>query len=192
MHVNLVIIKHLLWSVENLLWNFRCRYNLWLHGPYGLSKVVEQMPFRFIVKYLRKYGATIGEDCIIERGINIHRPFGKKPFENLYIGNNVYLGHNTLIDLTKRVTLKNRVIIASRCQIWTHASFYGNQDINDPKYGERSGDVIIEEGALIYSGVVVSHGIVVGKFARIGANSLVHKNVAEKAFVGGVPIGTLK
>lgn len=184
---NAGLFKRLFWVCEDVRWNIRCRYQLWLHGPYGLAKVIEQMPFRFIVKYLRKYGATIGEHCRFERGINIHRPLGKKPFENLMIGNDVYLGHNTLIDLTRKVTLKDRVIIASRCQIWTHASYYKNPDVNDPQYGERLGDVTIEEGAIIYSGVVIGHGVTVGSFARVGANSLVIGDVVANGFVGGVP-----
>jgi acetyltransferase-like isoleucine patch superfamily enzyme len=181
------LIKNLFWAIEDVRWSIRCRYNLWLHGPYGLAKVIENIPFRFLIKYLRKYGAKIGTNCRFERGTNLHRPLGKKPFENLIIGDNVYLGHNTLIDLSRKVTLKDRVIIASRCQIWTHASYYANPDILDPQYGEHFGAVTIEEGALIYSGVVISHGIAIGKFARVGANSLVIKDVEENGFVGGVP-----
>ena len=106
------MIKKLFWAIEDLKWNFRCRYNLWLHGPYGLAKVIENIPFHFLVKYLRKYGASIGQNCRFERGINLHRPLGRKPLENLIIGDDVYLGHDTLIDLSKRVILQNKVIIA--------------------------------------------------------------------------------
>lgn len=150
------------------------------------------MPFRFLTKYLRIYGASIGENCRFERGINLHRPLGKKPFENLIIGNSVYLGHNTLIDLSRRVLLKNQVIMASNCQIWTHTSYYNSVNIDDVQYGEHFGEVTIEEGALIYSGVVISHGVTIGKFARVGANSLVIKDVENECFVGGVPAKVLK
>lgn len=185
-------MKYFFWFIEDLLWSLKCSYNLWLHGPYGLAREIEKMPFRFIVKYLRKYGATVGENCRFERGLNIHRPLGKKPFENLIIGNNVYLGHNTLIDLSGKVTIKDNVIIASRCQLWTHASFYGNNDINDPSYGEKYGDIVIEEYAIIYTNVLITHGINIGKFSRIGACSLVNKNVDKDTFVGGIPSRQLK
>lgn len=111
-------MKNLFWFFESILWSIRCSYNFWLHGPYGLAKVIERIPFRYLVKFLRKYGATIGNDCRFERGLNLHRALGKKPFENLIIGNGVYLGHSTLIDLTEKVEIKDKVIIASRCQIW--------------------------------------------------------------------------
>lgn len=180
-------VKKLFWVVEDSRWNFRCSYNLWLHGPYGLAKVVEKMPFRFLVRYLRKYGATVGENCRFERGLNLHRPLGKKPFENLFIGNGVYMGHNTLIDLSRKVVIEDKVIIASRCQIWTHASYYGNPSINNPEYGEHFGEVRIGEGAILYSNVLLAHGIVIGKFAKVGACSLVNRPVPDNSFVGGVP-----
>lgn len=179
-------MKTILLFVEDLGWAFRCKYNLWLHGPYGLAKIVEKIPFRFLVKYLRRYGATIGNNCRFERGINLHRPFGQQPFENLHIGNNVYLGHNTLIDLTQKVTIEDDVIIASGCQLWTHVSEYKDNG-TDKIYYEQKGCVTIGRAAIIYSGVVVSHGIKIGSGANIGANSLVNKDVPNSVFAGGVP-----
>lgn len=184
-------MKAILLFVEDLGWAIRCKYNLWLHGPYGLAKVVEKLPFRFIVKYLRRYGAIIGDNCRFERGINLHRPFGQQPFENLQIGDNVYLGHNTLIDLTRRVTIGNDVIIASGCQIWTHASDYTG-DGGDKRYNERTGEVAVGRATIIYSGVIVSSGVNIGTNARIGANSLVNKDVPDSVFAGGVPAAELK
>jgi len=176
-------MKYLFWWIEDLIWGLRCSYNLWLHGGYGLAKVMEKIPFRYLVKYLQKYGAKIGENCRFERGINIHRPLRKNPFENLIIGDNVYLGHNSLIDLTRKVFINDNVIIASRCQIWTHASYYGNSTIGNPDYGEKYGDVIIKRGALIYSNTIVTHGSVIGEYSKIGASSLVNKNIPDNRFL---------
>jgi acetyltransferase-like isoleucine patch superfamily enzyme len=185
-------LKSVFWKIEDWAWSSRCRYNLWLHGPYGLAKAVEKMPFRFLVKYLRKYGASIGENCRLERGLNLHRPLGAKPFENLVIGNGVYLGHDTLIDLSRKVEIKDKAIFASRCQIWTHASYYGQSDPEQFEYGENYGPVIVEEGAIIYSNVVIGHGTRIGRQARVGACSLVIKDVPSGQFVGGVPADNLK
>ncbi len=55
---------------ENLGWALKCRYNLWLHGRMVWLKLF-RIPFRFLIKYLRKYGATIGENCRFERGVRI-------------------------------------------------------------------------------------------------------------------------
>lgn len=187
------MIKRFLLKIEEIVWNIRCRYGFWLHGPYGLANVIDKIPFHFLVKYLRKYGATVGDGCRFERGINIHRAFGKQPFENLIIGKNVYLGHNTLIDLTRKVIIKDRVIIASGCQIWTHASFYDLQgSYSEPKYYERYGRVIINEGAIIYSGTIISYGVTIGSFSRVAACSLVTKNIEPGSLVGGVPARPIK
>ena len=187
-----MMLKSVFWKIEDWAWSSRCSYNLWLHGPYGLAKVVEKMPFRFLIKYLRKHGASIGENCRFERGLNLHRPLGKKPFENLVIGNEVYLGHNTLIDLSRKVEIRDKAIFASRCQIWTHASYYGQSAPEQFEYGENYGQVIVEEGAIIYSNVVIGHGTRIGRHARVGACSLVIKDVPPGQFAGGVPAKNLK
>ena len=184
-------MKTIILFAEDLGWAIRCKYNLWLHGPYGLAKVVEKIPFRFLVKYLRRYGATIGDNCRFERGINLHRPFGRLPFENLHIGNNVYLGHNTLIDLTCKVTIGDDAIIASGCQIWTHSSDYTGEG-TERKYVERSGEISVGIAAIIYSGVIISSGVKIGANARIGAHSLVNKDIPESVFAGGVPVAEIK
>jgi acetyltransferase-like isoleucine patch superfamily enzyme len=181
-------MKKFLFFVEDIGWNIRCRYNFYLHGPYGLAKVIGKMPFRFIIKYLKEYGATIGNDCRFERGLNLHRPFGKKtPFENLIIGNKVYLGHNTLIDLSMPITIEDEVIFASRCQIWTHASYYILDKNEKNTYGENYGPVKVKKGALVYSGCIITHNITLGKFSIIGASSLVNRSVGDYEFWGGVP-----
>lgn len=182
-------MKKLLIWLEGIIWSYRCRYGYWLHGPYGLSKIVEKMPFRFNVVFLKKYGASIGENCRIERGINIHRPFGENlPFENLMIGANVYIGHSAIIDLSRTVNLNNSSSCGSRVQIWTHASFYDGLTIETSNYNEESGPVVIGEGALVYSNSVIKHGVTIGRFASIGSCSIVNKDVDDYAFASGVPI----
>jgi len=187
------MIKKILFVLEDILWFIRCEYNLWLHGPYGLSKVIEKIPYRFLIKNLRRYGATIGNYCRFERGINLHRPLGKEPFENLIIGNNVYLGHNTLLDLSRKIIIEDNVIIASRCQIWTHTSIYESLDGGDNfEYKEKYGDVIIKKNSVIYSGVIIKHGIVIGECSKIGAGSVVIRNIAPYTFAAGNPAREIK
>lgn len=147
------------------------------------------MPFRHLGHFLRRYGATIGEGGIIERGLYIHRPFGKtKPFENLIIGNNVYIGKDVIIDLTRKVTLKDAASIGARVQIWTHSGYYTGETVPTRNYTEDYGEVIIEEGAMVYSGSLVKHGTRIGKFASVTACSMVNRNVEDYAIASGVPV----
>jgi acetyltransferase-like isoleucine patch superfamily enzyme len=181
-----------LW-IEDLLWSLRCSYGFKMHGPYGLSAIIEKIPYKFLVKYLRKYGATIGDGGLIERGIYLHRPFGKnKPFENLKVGNNVYLGHRVIIDLTMPVTFNNASSIGSRVQIWTHSGYFNGVTVENRDYKEDRGEVVVEEGAMVYSNSLIKHGIRIGAFASIAACSMVNRNVEPYAHASGVPIKVIQ
>lgn len=184
-------MKASLYFLEEIGWSLKCMYNLWLHGPYGLSRVIEKMPFRYLLKYLRKYGASVGDNCVIERGLNLHRPFGNQPFENLQIGNYVYLGHKVLIDLTEKVIIGDNVKIGAGCHVWTHSSYF-RSDGSEKSYNEHTGSVEIGKDVIIFSGVVISPNTSIGDNSMVGANSLVNRNVAPSTFAGGVPVRELR
>lgn len=179
--------KQLLWKIEDCIWQLKCRYNFFLHGPYGVSHCIEKMPFHHIVKYLRKYGANIGENCRFEKGLKLHRPDSRIPFKNLTIGENVYIGHDVILDLTECIEIEKHVCIGARSQIWTHTGFYSRTDTDDPMYKEKRNPVIVKEGTIIYSNVIISNGLTIGKFSRIGAGSVVVKDVNPLSFCAGVP-----
>lgn len=181
------VLRFLVLSFEDLLWNLSCRYNFWLFGPYGLAGVIARMPSRFTIKYLKKYGATIGADCLVEKGINLHRPDAAVPFRNLVLASKVYIGHKTIIDLSRRVTLHKNVIIGSGCMLWTHTSDYTRGKTEKPAYFEDFGEIEILENSLIYSGVIISHGITIGRNVTVGAASMVNKSLEDNFFYGGVP-----
>ena len=181
------IVRQVFLLFEDISWNCSCRYNFMLYGPYGLSGVIERMPAYFLIKYLRKYGATIGKGCLIEKGLNLHRPGDEKPFQNLVVGANVYIGHKTKIDLSRKVIIHDHVIIGSQCMLWTHASDYVSEN-SIHIYKEYYGEVEIFEYSLIFSGVIISYGVSVGSNIKIGAGSMVNRSLESKGFYGGVPV----
>ncbi len=185
--------KSIVWFLEYLLWRLRCDYALRMHGYHGLSSVLKQIPDRYIQGFLRKYGASIGNDVHIESGIYIHRPIWKnKPFENLSIGNNVYLGHEVIIDLSMPVTIKDACNIGSRVQIWTHASYYKGETFEERELSEFRGEVVIEACATVYSNSIIKQGVHIGTFASVTANSMVNTNVEAYATASGVPVRVLR
>ncbi len=179
-------MKKLFLVIDDIFWTVKCNFQLWLHGPYGLARVIERMPYIFIIKYLRKYGAEIEEDCRIETGIILHRPQKNNPFSNLIMKRGSFIGHKSLIDLTDKVIFEKYSGVGGYCQIWTHQT---NSLI--PPCPENIGCVVLKENSICYSGVIVSPGITIGENARIGANSLVNKNVEPDTFMGGVPAKVL-
>lgn len=176
------MLRKIFWILEDTGWNIKCRYNFWLHGPYGLARAVEQMPFRFIVKYLRKYGATISDTCRIERGIILHRPDPIKPFKNLILKDGSFVGNKVILDLTEKIVFEEFSGVGGFCQIWTHQT-----TTLIPPCIENTGAVFLKKNSICYSGVLISPGITIGENARVGANSVVNKNVDADTFVGGVP-----
>jgi acetyltransferase-like isoleucine patch superfamily enzyme len=150
------------------------------------------MPFRFLLKYLRKYGATIGSGVIIDSGIKIHRPDKNNPLKNLIIGNNVYLGHRLLIDLTSRVIFENNTAMGADCQIWTHVGDYKYNLRDRSDYNERIADVIVHEGVVCYSNVIINPGAEIGKNSRVLALSMVSNKIPELQIWAGVPAKFIK
>ncbi|HQJ21401.1 MAG TPA: hypothetical protein PLQ61_09460 [Bacteroidales bacterium] len=92
---------------------------------------------------------------------------GGKPFENLTMGNNVYLGHNILIDSTEKVVIRDYVGVGAKCQLWTHTGYYSGSQINNLII-EKTREIFIDEGAIIYSNVIITRSVRIGKFTRIG------------------------
>lgn len=180
------ILRNFFLFFENIRWSWSCRYHLILYGPYGLSGVIERMPSYFLVKYLRKYGATIGESCLIEKGLNLHRPEAEIPFKNLIVGNHVFIGHETKLDLSRKIIIHDHVLIGSRCMLWTHSSDYVYENSN-PVFKEYYGEIEIGRYSLIYSGVIVSFGIKIGDRVKVAAGSMVNRSLEERGFYGGVP-----
>jgi len=184
------MLRKFFWSFEDLGWNLKCRYGFWLHGPYGLARVIEKMPFRYIVKYLRKYGAAVSDTTRIERGLIIQRPDAARPFKNLILREGSFVGYKAILDLSQPVVFEEYAGIGGFCQVWTHQT-----TTLIPPCPENRGPVTLKRNAICYSGVIVSPGVTIGENARVGACSLVNKDVEANTFVGGVPaklVSTLK
>lgn len=176
------MLKRFFWALEDLGWNIKCRYGFWLHGPYGLARVIEKMPFRYIVKYLRRYGADVSATCRIERGMIIQRPDPVKPFKNLILKDGSFVGYKAIIDLSEPVVFEEYSGIGGFCQVWTHQT-----TTLIPPCPENRGGVTLRRNSICYSGVIVSPGVTIGENSRVGACSLVNKDVDPDTFVGGVP-----
>lgn len=186
------MLKQLLFRMEDISWSIRCSYNFWLHGPYGLTRTIEKIPFKFLIKYMRKYGAKIGAGVIIDSGFKLHRPDGQLPLKNLVIGNDVYIGHRILIDLSAKVIFENDSAMGGDCQIWTHVGDYNEKLRDKSDYREKIAHVIIHEGVICYSKVILNPGVEVGKKARVLALSMVSNKIPDSQIWGGVPAEFIK
>jgi len=142
-------------------------------GFYSIKIFVYKLMFGF------KGNIMIGRDVYFDRTHKKNTGFIK-------VGNNVKFVRHIHIDYTGFLTIKDNVIITSGVHIYTH-----HRDLDEHKKGNDvniQDELIIEENTYIgTNAIILSSCHYIGKNARIGANSVVTKDVPDNALVGGVP-----
>lgn len=124
-------------------------------------------------------GVVIGENCILGKGVYVD--FGVKIGNNVKIQNYVSVFHG--------VTIEDGVFLGP------------NVSLNNDKYPRavnpdgslkkesdwEVSETLVKEGASIGAGTVVLPGITIGRWAMVGAGSVVTKDVLDHALVYGNP-----
>ncbi len=100
---------------------------------------------------------TIGQHCVVNSRVLLDGRNGK-----LHIGDHVQISYET--------------------NIWTL-----EHNPQDPQFGDRGGDVIIDDYAWIGSRATILPGVHIGKGAVIAAGAVVTKDVPAFHIVAGVP-----
>lgn len=135
-------------------------------------------------------GAVIGNDSRVWHWAHVCS--GARIGEGVSLGQNVFVG--------------NKVTIGDKCKIQNNVSVYDNVHLEDgvfcgPSmvftnvYNPRSlverkdeyRDTLVKKGATLGANCTVVCGVTIGKYAFIGAGSLVNKNVKPFALMVGVP-----
>ncbi len=138
--------------------------------------------------YQRQYNT--GDNLAVEYNVNISRQHYLDG--EIKIGNNVLLAKNVFIDYSGKVTIGDNVRITDGVMIESHhhayhAHYKRSRDIVEPTKIE------IAEGAIIGTrAVVLASCSYIGKYARIGAGSVVTKDIPDYAIAVGVPARVLK
>ena len=101
---------------------------------------------------------------------------------------NAKIGKNLFIDHGMGVVIGETSEIGDNVTIYHMATLGGiSPSINSNDQRNIKRHPTIKDGAVIGSGAQVLGPITVGKFAKIGANAVVTKNVSEKAVMVGIP-----
>jgi UDP-2-acetamido-3-amino-2,3-dideoxy-glucuronate N-acetyltransferase len=117
-------------------------------------------------------GAHIGENCILGQNVLVGN--------NVVIGNNVKIQNN--VSVYTGVELEDDVFCGPSC-VFTNVINPRSQIIRRSEY-QRT---LIRRGATIGANATVICGLTIGRYAFIGAGSVVRKDVPDYALILGVP-----
>ena len=122
----------------------------------------------------------IGENSIIYNQLTVVRP------KNVTIGKNVTVMNGILMMSAGGITIEDNVMIAANVQLISN-----NHDPYD-RYVITCKPILIKEGAWIGAGATILPGVTIGKYAIIGANSIVSKNIPDYGVAVGSPAKVIK
>jgi len=134
--------------------------------------------------------ATCGEDCVFERDVLIFHP------ENVHLGRNVYVGHRTILKgyYKNESRLFDRLIVGIGVNVTILTSQHNELGRHVPPLSSpvETAPVVIEDEVNIGVGSIVLPGVRIGRGAKIGAGSVVTRDVAPFTIVAGVPARFLR
>ena len=122
----------------------------------------------------------IGENSIIYNQLTVVRP------KNVKIGKNVTVMNGVLLMSAGGITIEDNVLVAANVQLITN-----NHDPYD-RYVITCKPILIKEGAWIGAGATILPGVTVGKYAIVGADSLVSKDIPDYGIAVGSPAKVIK
>ena len=135
-------------------------------------------------------GATIGNNCRIWHWVHICSgakigndcSFG----QNVFVGNEVIMGTNVKVQnnvsIYDNVTLENDVFCGPS-MVFTNV-FNPRAGVNRK---DEYKDTLIKQGATLGANCTIVCGVIIGKYAFIGAGTVVTKDVSDFALVVGNP-----
>ena len=122
----------------------------------------------------------IGEDSFVMA------PVAGAAIDMLKIGNNVYINSNSLLMARGGITIEDDVLIAANVQLLSNNHDEYERQILTCK------PIHIKKGAWIGAGASILPGVTIGKYAIVGSDSVVTKDVPDYAVVVGNPAKVIK
>ena len=110
------------------------------------------------------------------------------------IGKNCHISPYVLIDLIypSMVSIGNNVTIGSNTMIFAHYNPTANKFLKENGYPREIQKVVINDGAVIGPGSIITMGTTIGKNAIIGAGSVVSKTIPDSTVALGNPARVIK
>ena len=125
-------------------------------------------------------------DGRIGEGSFVKAPISGAAIDKLVIGNGVYINSNLLAMSRGGITIEDDVMIAANVQLLSN-----NHDPYDRSV-LLCKPIVIKKGAWIGAGASIMPGVTVGRYAIIGAASVVTKDVPDYCVAVGTPAKVIK
>lgn len=107
-------------------------------------------------------------------------------FDRVHIGRNSFINSNCLMMARGKIEIGDSVLIASNAQLITNDHDFYDRDVLLCK------PIIIEDGAWLGAGVTVLPGVRIGKYAAVGASSVVTQDIPDYAVAAGNPAKVIR
>lgn len=122
----------------------------------------------------------------IGEGSFIKAPLAGAALDKMTIGRGVYINNNLLAMARGGITIEDDVMIAGNVQLLSN-----NHDPYDRQI-LTCRPIVIKKGAWIGAGASILPGVTVGRYAIVGAASVVTKNVPDYCVAVGSPAKVIK
>jgi putative colanic acid biosynthesis acetyltransferase WcaF len=119
-------------------------------------------------KLLRIFGASIGRQVIIRRGVKIHFPWNLEIGDECWIGEEVWFINHEKVKIGSNVCISQRAIICS-----------GGHDYRSASLEYAHKPIEIKDGAWICLDAKVLPGVTIGECSVVSAGEIVRKSVTD-------------
>lgn len=126
--------------------------------------------------FLRLFGAKVGKGVVIKPNVNIKYPW------NLTIGDFTWIGERVWIDSLTSVNIGSNCCLSQGVTIIT-----GNHNYKLSTFDLIVNPVIIEDGAWLGAGAMVTDGVTCGSHSVLTAGSVTSKNLEHYFIYRGNP-----
>lgn len=169
------------------------RVDLRIPNPEGMAETQKNREILFQLNHtvpmtpeymelLKKlFRGNIGEDSVVAAPLN-----SMACPENIKIGSNVFINSNVLFMARGGITIEDNVQIAANAQLISNNHDPYERTVLTCK------PVLIKKGAWIGAGATILPGVCVGKYAIVGAGSVVTKDVPDYAVAVGNPAKVIR
>lgn len=138
-------------------------------------------------------GIDIGDETYVMHGSILHVfNFRGLPQAGISIGKRCFIGERTVIRGQGGVTIGDDVLIAPQVQILAIDHVMATSRVPIMQQGIQGRGIVIEDGAWLGAGSIITDGVRVGQSAVVGAGAVVTRDVPAGTVVVGIPARPIK